>query len=285
MTTDHRKILLETIHEHREEVKAELLLARKAYLNPVPGSPRHQDLQWIHGKDEAHHVHFTELSDFAFTEVLQKCGAIDEYIDAITLLVEADKLLPIPTLALLRSIQEALLEMYWCVAEGESTEARMRRFAALLLGKHRDSIPALELAPDSDRVIDTVKKKYLMAQNYLEIIGFTMFRPPKSEKIQAVEFEGTKTSLKINITETAESMGDFEKYTWMLGSGAAHSRSWFTTEMHGTSADVYSMYLPVLFTGLRSISALDKYVGIPNEAFEECVINRLGQAFQGLQLA
>ncbi|WP_156892809.1 hypothetical protein [Corynebacterium sputi] len=284
MTTDHRMILLETIHEHREEAKAELLLARKAYLNPVPGSPRYQDLQWIHGRDEAHHSHFQFLSDSAFNEVLLKCAAIDQYIDAIAHLVEVDRLLPIPTLALLRSVQEALLGMYWCAAEGESTEARMGRFAALILGNRRDVIPARKLAPNSAEDHANAENTYLAVQRYLEEVGFTMFRPPNKEKIRAVEFEGAKTNLEINITETAENMDKLEKFPWMLGSGATHSRSWFTSDLRGTESEIYTMYLPVLFTSLRSISAIGKYVGISNDAFEECVMNRISQAYKRLQL-
>ena len=283
MTTDHRKILLETIHEHREEVKTELLLAHRAYLNPIPGSPRHQDLQWIHGKEEAHHKHFEDLSDSAFDEVLGKFAAIDEYIDAIALLIEADKLLPIPTLALLRSVQEALLEVYWCVAEGKSTEDRMSRFAALILGNLRDSIPALKLVPNSNRELDIANKEYACGQDYFEEIGFALHWDRNNNKILSVEFEGKRTNLKINTTDSAKQMDPFEEYTWMLGSGAAHSRSWFIKRMHGSSADVSTMYLSVIFTSLRSVSSIGKYVGISNEKFEACVTGRLGQALEGLR--
>lgn len=105
-------------------------------------------------------------------EVAELFRAVEEYVKAIELLLGREEPVPIPTMSLVRSIQEALLEVCWASDPSIDSPLRFARSAAMLLRTVQGNASPLKWIPGSDAELADVWGAVDDTQKFLSGLGF-----------------------------------------------------------------------------------------------------------------
>ncbi|MBN0975107.1 MULTISPECIES: hypothetical protein [unclassified Gordonia (in: high G+C Gram-positive bacteria)] len=276
-------LALRIVEQHRRAVGDELRSALAAFRDPAEGSPRARDLEWAAGGTVDRRDCLSGLWEAALGEVVELLRVADEHAAGLAVLLGNDELLPIPMLSLGRSIQEALLEVCWAVDPALEPAARTSRWAALLLRTIQGNVGPLSQVPNGTEKLAEVREAMTGMQALLTNAQFDLkFDKKHPEFVSSVAYErSARAALKINITEAAERYMPGVEYMWTLGSGATHSRNWFTGGLEGPVDVFYIMIVaPLLDFTDAAIDLTHGLVGLSSTNFHNRAHLRRTALFQ-----
>jgi hypothetical protein len=265
-----RDLAVQVVEQHRRAVGDELRSALAAFRDPATGSPRERDLQWASAGTDERRDSLSGLWEAGLGEIVELWRVADEHAAGLARLLSHDELLPIPMLSLGRSIQEALLEVCWAVDPALEPAARTSRWAALLLRTIQGNVGPLSQIPNGAEKLVEVREAVTGMHALLDGARFDLrFDKKHPELVASVAYEDSaRAALKINITEAAKTYMPGVEYMWTLGSGATHSRNWFTGGLEGPDDLLYIMIVsPLLDFTDAAIDLTHGLVGLPTADF------------------
>ncbi len=235
-------LVVRVVEQQTRAVRDELQSALAAFREPVAGSPRERDVEWAaRGSDQRRDFLFG-LWEMGLAEVAELWRVVEEHAAGLVVLLRHDKLLPIPMLSLGRSIQEALLEVCWALDPAVDAAVRASRCAALMLRTIQGNVAPLSQIPNGAEKLADVRDAMSQMNTLLAGDQVDLRFDKSGEFATSVAYEGSaRAPLKINITEAATKYMPGSEHMWSLGSGATHSRNWFTGGLEGPTDLFYIM--------------------------------------------
>lgn len=277
-----RDLAVRIIEQHRRAVSGELRSALAAFRDPIVDSPRERDVQWAAGGTDQRRDFLSGLWETALAEVVELWRVADEHTAGLAVLLGHNELLPIPMLSLGRSIQEALLEVCWAVDPVIDPSTRTSRWAALALRTIQGNAGPLSQMPNGAVKLADVRTAMSQMHALLDGEQFDLRFDKTGEFVTSIAYEGSaRAALKINITDAAAAYMPGSEHMWSLGSGATHSRNWFTGGLEGPNDLLYIMIVaPLLDFADAVIDLTHGFVGLPTADFHNRAHLRRTALFQ-----
>jgi len=120
--THHLAVVL--LDQQRAAVRRELAAVAEAFQAPLPNSPRADDAAWIAAQTAGRADALEGIMGVAAENVAEVLRVAEEHAAGLQVLLRAEEILPNPSVALVRSIHEAMLTACWCVDPELSSEQR-----------------------------------------------------------------------------------------------------------------------------------------------------------------
>lgn len=257
------------VEQHKRAVSDELKAALASFRDPIAGSPRERDVKWAAGGTDQRRKFLHELSEMGLAEVIELWRVADEHAAGLDVLLRHKESLPIPMLSLCRSIQEALLEVCWALDPAIEPAARTARWAALWLRTVQGSVAPLSQIPNGADKLAEVRDAMSKAHALLAGEHFDLRFDNAGISVTSLAYEGSdRAAVKINITGAATTYMSGSEHMWSLGSGATHSRTWFTGGLEGPADLFYIMIAtPLLDFTDAALDCTHGLLGLPTAEF------------------
>jgi hypothetical protein len=259
-------LALRILRAERDDIRAALGDVRTAFREPNAGSARADDADWLARRPEPDRPGLEGVLAVAVEHVVELLRVADEYLVAIETILRSRELLPIPLMSMYRSVMEAALEVCWFVDNEVTSDVRMVRGAAATVRSTQESVKTLLTVPNQPAEELTAKRAAMVGmQQYLQDHGYVLTfgkgaLPPYAT---SVAWGSTKTSMKVSITAAGIKYLPGSHYMWAIGSGATHSRNWFTSGLEGPwETLVIAATAPVLDVSDALSHHLLGYVGL-----------------------
>ena len=165
------------LRQQRAALHQELERVAQAFKSPRAGAPRAVDAAWIGEQPDNRSEALEGIQAVAAENVVEILRVADEHAVGLQVLLDADAILPNPSIALGRSIYEAILTVCWCTDPKLTSEQRITRWAVFTLGSVQDNHRAvlqLPRPPESDA--SNAAAGMVGMQDYLQQHGFTSSR-------------------------------------------------------------------------------------------------------------
>lgn len=258
------------LRQQRTGLRQELSRVADAFRSPKHGTPRADDAAWMAAQPTGRPEALEGILGVAADNVVEVLRVADEHAAGLQVLLEAEDILPNPSTALTRSIHEALLTVCWCADPSLSSEQRITRYAVFTLGSVQDNHRAVvQLPGPPPKTVDDVVAGMVGMQDFLQLHGFVLdFNQSRPPYVHTISYGAARTSVKINMTDASARYMPETDYMWSVGSGATHSRNWFTAGLAGSRGQLAIMATaPVLDYCDALVDALDGYVGLDPAEF------------------
>ena len=264
-----RDLAVRIVRQQRAALRAELSLALQAFENPASGSPRAADRSWITAQGQNREDALASVLGFAAENIAELFRVTDEYAVALEVLLIADDILPVPMMALVRSVHEALLEVCWSVDPRLTSEQRLARAAAVTLAGAQGNLSPLTDMPNAPPTqVALVNEAVQGMQSYLERYGYTLRYSKSGSIATSVTYGSSLAPLIINTTDASRKYMPGSHHMWPIGSGATHSRNWFTAGLIGSRSMLAIMVVsPLLDFADAAVDNVHGYVGLPTDDF------------------
>jgi hypothetical protein len=258
--------------KQRRTLGEEFAAAAVAFRSPAAGSPRSADVAWLSSQPGRSREILGGILDVAAEDVGEALRMTNENCHAIEVLLAAERILPIPTMTIVRSIHEACLGVCWLADPCLTPEQRTTRAAASTLASIQSSLQTLEQVPNPppDEVLD--KSEAMMGiQDLLTEHGFVLnYGKGVSRYALNVSYGDSLANLKFNVTDAGRKNMPGSRFLWPVGSGATHSRSWFTAGLAGSRSQLAIMATsPLLDIADALADHLLRYVGLDATSFHQ----------------
>ena len=194
--------------------------------------------------------------------------ATREHVLALEAVLAADDMLPIPALTLARAVHESVIYICWLADPNLPPAQRVARAAAMTLAASQGGHEVLpvfpgQMAAESQRV----REGFMGIQRLMEGYGLIINRRDGTDYGTSVVCEGQKAPLRINATQESRRYIPGNHHMWVTGSGAAHSRGWFTRGLEGPWPELVVMAVaPLLDVVDALIDNTHGYAGLDTAA-------------------
>jgi len=260
------------LSKQRGALNREFAAAAAAFRSPPPGSPRSADVAWLGSQPRRSREILGGILDVAAEDVGEVLRVTFENCHAIEVLLTAEQILPIPTMTIVRSIHEACLGVCWLADPLLTPEQRTTRAAATTLASIQSSLQTLEQVPSPppNQVRDKTEAMTGM-QELLTKHGFVLnYGKGTSRYALNVSYGDSLVNLKFNATDAGKKYMPGSQFLWPVGSGATHSRSWFTAGLAGSRSQLAIMTTsPILDFADALADHLLGYVGLDATLFHQ----------------
>lgn len=248
--------------QERAAVTAALRDVVAAYEQPLPDGPRARDLTWLAGRP--HEEELSGVLTLAVHDAAEVLRATREHVLALEAVLAAKDMLPIPALTLARAVHESVIYICWLADPDLLPAQRVARAAAMTLAASQGGHEALPTFPgQTDAESRRVREGFTGIQGLLEGYGLIINRRDGTDYASSVVYEGHKAALRINVTEASRRYIPGNHHMWVTGSGAAHSRGWFTRGLEGPWSELVVMVVgPLLDVVDALIDNTHGYVGL-----------------------
>mgnify|MGYP006976755258 CR=1 FL=1 len=233
--------------------------------DPLPGTPAHADLDHINRHSEK--ANLLGLRWWAHRATTLNLRAAGEHLTGVSVVLQAERLLPLPAMALARSVYESVVNTCWLVDAEVSAEQRLARWAGRLLHDSQEPASALDsfgnakaAKKERERLIDARR----LGQRLMMRAGFDLKAKggDKSDETARVAYGSESSSLTPNITELVNRFTPASNL-WHLFSGAAHSRGWLVSGLEGSETEIIvSVIVPLLDTSDALAFEMSRYFGL-----------------------
>ena len=242
--------------------------ALDSFKQPPADSPRARDVAWCADRVDDESGALVGLLNLGAEHVVELLRVAREHSIAVERLLEAEEILPIPMMSLVRSVHESFLEVCALSDPSLTCEQRLAAAAATVLASAQGNIAPLSQIGGGDvelpRVLQSVEDGRLL----LERLGFTMRFNKAGTDVTSVIYGPGRAALKINVTELNKRYMPGTEHMWTLGSGGTHSRHWFTAGLEGSRDTISVMVVgPMLDSCDYVIDNVLGYVGLPIHDF------------------
>lgn len=252
------------IRHQRVTVLRALRRAHYAWKHPSERSPAQDTRAWVETHPQRQRkalgVHVEAIpwlvSEFA--------RVADEHAAGLSIIVGSGEILPIAGTALVRAVQEAVLQACWLCDPDITPSQRALRSASSFMHMVEGGIGPLRQMPAGARDLARMEPNARAARDYLRRGGFDV--KVKGDRVIGLELEGQKVGSSPNMTELTNRFLPGDEYLYALGSGAAHGRAWFTRGLEGSSAQMMQMVvLPILALHDALAGTCLRFVGLDPE--------------------
>lgn len=267
-----RDLAVRVLRQQRTAMMAMLGEALDAYKSPVDSSPRSADDDWINTQPRVRREALNGILGLATEQVAELLRVADEHAVALEVLLKADEVLPIPMTTLVRSIHEAFIGVCWSVDPTLTCEQRMTRSAAGTLASSQGNLgPLRQLQKPPEAHLVQVEQAVQGMQDYLKKHGFKLNYDKQTSKMAtSVAYGTSRAALKLNVTEASLRYMPGSHHMWSLGSGATHSRNWFTAGLAGSRSQLTIMVTaPLLDFADALVDNVSDYVGLDTQQFHQ----------------
>lgn len=258
--------------KQRRALSQEFAAAAVAFRSPAAGSPRSADVARLRSQPSRSREILGGILDVAAEDVGEALRVTNENCHAIEVLLAGERILPIPTMTIVRSIHEACLGVCWLADPLLAPEQRTTRAAAATLASVQSSLQTLEQVPNPppDEVLGKSEAMTGM-QDLLTEHGFVLnYGKGMSRYALNVSYGDSLVNLKSNVTDAGRKYMPGSQFLWPVGSGATHSRSWFTVGLAGSRSQLAIMATsPVLDFADALADHLLGYVGLDATTFHQ----------------
>ncbi len=256
------------VKQQRSQMNASLGAAFEAFNEPPASAARARDVAWCESRRENESGELVGLLSLGAEHVAELLRVAREHSVAVERLLEADEILPVPMMSLVRSIHEALLEACWLSDPDLSCEARLARAGAAFFNSIVGNVAPLGQLPGGTTELPRVQESVADAQELLQRIGFQLRYNKSRTAVTSVTYGEGHAPLKLNVTELNAVYMPGTEHMWILGSGGTHSRHWFTVGLEGTRDQICVMVVsPILDSCDYVMDSILGYVGLSAEDF------------------
>lgn len=194
--------------------------------------------------------------------ILNLCAA-EEHLKGFRAVIDDEALLPLPAMALGRSVYEAVINTCWMVDVEVSTEQRLARWAGRLLHDGQEPVTALDSfgeAAAAQRERKRTAEARSLGQELMTSAGFEL--QTNREKVDRVTYRGASSTLTPKVDQLVDRFTP-EQNLYLMFSGAAHSRGWLVNGLEGPDTDVIGSIIgPLLDTSDALAVETARYFGL-----------------------
>ncbi len=263
-------VAVRVLRQQRAALERELDTALRAVHKPVPGSPRARDAAWLGGRGQRESDGIKGIFGLGVQHAAELLRVAREHSVAIEVLLDAEEILPIPMMSLVRSVHEALLEVCWLTDPTLDSDQRIARAAAVCLASVQGNLSPLGQIPNTDAQVAEVQKSVAGMHALLKQYGFGLRYDKAGALVTTVTLGEGRAALKMNVTELNSLYMQGSEHMWSLGSGGTHSRHWFTVGLEGSRDLLATMVVaPMLDFVDAVIDNIHGYLGLPTEDFHK----------------
>lgn len=239
--------------------------------DPAAGTPARADIEHVRSHPDKGNL--VGLRWWAHRGATLNVHAATEHLKGLRAILAGDELLPLPAMAIARSIYEAAINTCWLIDVEVTTEQRLARWAGRLLHDTQEPPNALDSFGDK-KAAQKEKKETVegreMGQRLLSRAGFELLAKggDRSEETARVTYRDAKSSLTPVMTDAVKRFTPDQQSLWKVFSGATHSEGWLVSGMGGPIEEVFASILaPLLDTGDALTVEVGRYFGLnPREA-------------------
>ncbi|MFT8178363.1 hypothetical protein ACLXNF_12330 [Mycobacteroides chelonae] len=263
-------VAVRVVRQQRSALERELTTALRAVVKPVPGSPRARDAAWLDDRGRRESEGLKGIFGLGVEHTAELLRVAREHSVAIEILLDAEEILPIPMMSLVRSVHEALLEVCWITDPTIDSDQRIARAAAVSLAAAQGNLSPLGQIPNTDAQIAEVQESVAGMHEILKQYGFDLRYDKSGTLVTTVTLGQGRAALKINVTELNSLYMQGSEHMWSLGSGGTHSRHWFTAGLEGSRDLLATMVVaPMLDFVDAAIDNIHGYLGLPTQDFHK----------------
>lgn len=225
----HIRVLADRIIRQQVRRLRELLgQAHGLVEDPPADSPARADLDHMNSHPGVSNL--TGLRWWAHRAAILNVAAAEEHLEGVRAVLDADALLPLPAMALGRSVYEAVINTCWLVDVEVNTEQRLARWAGRLLHDGQEPTAALDSFGEmqaAKKERERVMEARSLGQKLMARAGFELKAKggERFEDTARVTYRGESSSLTPNMTELVDRFTPSQNL-WHMFSGATHSRGW-----------------------------------------------------------
>jgi hypothetical protein len=233
--------------------------------DPAASSPRAQDVAWMRGKPaNAQQERLQAITAGAVHDAAGLLLSANEHVQALEVVLSPHAMLPIPALTLARAAQEASILFCYLTDPAVPPSARLARVAALRMHTAQENQKTQrlfgdavepELARDAAEGVEGLQRYFIDA-------GFELRYDKDGRYVTSLAFDGQRAPVTPKTTELSAQYIPAAHNSWVIGSGATHSRTWLTQGLEGPwRMLVAAIVLPLLDVADALADALCGYVG------------------------
>lgn len=241
--------------------------ALASFHSPPEGSAAFLDRQWA--GDSNHPELVLGTYSCGGQTVATLLIAMEEYRQGLRVLLNAEKMLALPSMNCVRAIHDATLRMCSLTDPKLSSTDRLARCAADFIHRIQGGVPALEafrLMGDDEEDLRVATEKRGGVVELFRSIGL-LVKVKSNGQAQNVQWPGGKVAnVEIKTTDLSLEHAPYTHYAWNLNSGAAHSNPWLVHGLHGSWDEMLLFSIaPLLDISDALVRNLMGYVGLPFE--------------------
>lgn len=274
-----RVLAQRVIDQQLRSLGAFLKAASDAVEDPLPNTPARADLDHVNSHPERGNL--IGLRWWAHRGATLNMNGALEHLKGVRAVLGGNELLPLPAMALARSVYEAVINTCWLVDVEVSTEQRLARWAGRLLHDSQEVPNALDSFGGKDaakREKERTVEGREIGQQLMARAGFEMLAKggDRSEEMARVTYRGEKSSLTPVMTDAVKRFTPDQQSLWKLFSGATHSQGWLLGGMEGPIEELFASVLaPLLDTGDALAVEVGRYFGMdPREPVTRLHLHR-----------
>jgi hypothetical protein len=256
---------LRVLRQLRESFAAEAAVVALALDEPVPDSPRGLDVAWM--RDRPSQDQRERLEAVAAGGVHDVAGILlsaSEHVQAVEAVFSAKAMLPIPALTLARAVQEASILFCYLTDPTVPPPMRLARVAALRMHTAQENQKTQRLFGDAVKpeLARDAAEGVEGLQQYLGDAGFGLRYDKDGRYVTSLVCDGHRAPVTPKTTELSARYISAAHNSWVIGSGATHSRTWLTQGLEGSWLMLSAaVVLPLLDVADALADALCGYVG------------------------
>lgn len=238
--------------------------------NPPVDTPARADLDHINSLRQK--TKLIGLRWWAHRAVTLNVHAAEEHLRGVQTILAGDALLPLPAMALSRSVYEAVMNTCWLLDVELTTEQRLARWAGRLLYDTQEPPSALDSFGDRDATKGEKQKTFegrSLGQDLMQRTGFDLVfkKGDRTYETANVTYQGAKSSLKPNMTQVVKRFTPDQQSLWKVFSGATHSEGWLIVGMAAPIEEMFAAILtPLVDTGDALAVEVGRYMGLDPRA-------------------
>ncbi|MCC4306317.1 hypothetical protein [Rhodococcus sp. 3-2] len=194
---------MRVVRQQRTAVQQELTAALDAFHEPVTGSPRARDAAWLDDRGQREIEGLKGIFGIGVEHTAELLRVAREHSVAIEILLDAEEILPIPMMSLVRSVHEALLEACWLTDPAIGSDQRIARAAAACLASVQGNLSPLNQLPNTGIRVAEVQESVEGMHALLKQFGFDLRYDKAGALVTAVIYgEGRAAPLCVKSSET-----------------------------------------------------------------------------------
>lgn len=261
-----RLLAQRVIDQQLRGLGAFLQAAVDAVDDPAAHTPARADLDHVNSHPDKGNL--IGLRWWTHRGAILSIHAATEHLKGVRTILAGDELLPLPAMALARSVYEAVINSCWLIDVEVSTEQRLARWAGRLLNDTQEPPNTLDSFGDKEAA-QYEKKRTVegreMGQRLLSRAGFELLAKggDRYEETARVTYRGEKSSLTPVMTDAVRRFTPDQQSLWKVFSGATHSQGWLVSGMGGPIEELFASILaPLLDTGDALVVEVGRYFGL-----------------------
>lgn len=225
------------------------------------------------------------IAEMGVVDVAGLLMSAHEHVEGLETVLFGPTILPLPAFALARAAQEASVLFCYVVDLNVFPATRLARVAALRMHTAQENRRTLALfggAASPRQVADATSGDEGL-RDFFTRAGFELKLDKSGTFVTTVSYKGNRAPLSPQTTEQSLKYIPLAHNSWVIGSGATHSRTWLSQGLEGPwDLIAAAIVLPLLDVADAVADALGAYVGHNVDKVHQSIHLRRTGLFKGL---